>query len=271
MQPQDDVELFEELKEKVAASCRILAQHGLVKGSTGHVSVRVPGTNDCLIRGRPPGDKGLRFAPASSVMRVDPDGNVVGDTRGVRRVGEIYIHTDLYSHRPDVNAVIHAHPPGVLLCTMTSVKVRPIFGGYQPPAMRMAMDGVPVYQRSITLHTRDETRPMIDLMGDKNVCMMRGHGIVAVGRNVEEATHNAIVLETLARLNWYASLRGVEVPEISDEDKEEWNRRAREEARGGTRAARAEDGGGWAQLMALLEEPSLGQVDDTGLGFRLLG
>ena len=102
------METEQDLREKVALSCRMLAQHGLVKASTGHVSCRVPGENYVLARGRPQVDKGLRFAEPESIIRVDLDGNVIGSTNGVRRVSEIYIHTEIYKRRPDVNCVIRA-------------------------------------------------------------------------------------------------------------------------------------------------------------------
>lgn len=197
-------------------------------------------------------------------MTVDLDGRPVGDPGDVRRVNEIYIHTELYRHRPDVNAVIHAHPPGVLLCTISGIRLRPIFGGYEPPGMKMAIDGVPVFERTITLHTLEETRPLIQVMGDKDVCVMRGHGIAVVGRSVEEATHRAIVLETLARINWYASLRGVEVPEVPEADRLVWEERAAEAERGG-RPGR-DEAASWAHYLALLEEPGALQVDDVPLG-----
>src|SRR5687767_5947291 len=98
-----------ELREKVALACRILAQHGLVKGSTGHVSARVPGRDEIVVRGRPKLDRGLRFAEPDSIIHVGLDGKVVGQPREVKRVGEIYIHTELYRRRPEINAVIHAH------------------------------------------------------------------------------------------------------------------------------------------------------------------
>ncbi len=144
MQAKGAVETVESLKEKVALSCRILAQHGLVKGSTGHVSTRHPESANVLVRGRPAADRGLRYAEPASIIEVDLDGKVVGDAKGVRRVNEIYLHTEVYRRRPDVNAVVHAHPPGVLLCTMTGVTLRPIFGGYEPPGMRMAYKGLPL-------------------------------------------------------------------------------------------------------------------------------
>ncbi len=249
----------DELRERIALSCQILAQHGLVKGSTGHVSTREPGTDNILIRGRPRGDRGLRFAEPGCVMRVDLEGTPVGDNGNVNRVSEIYLHTDLYKYRPDVNAVIHAHPPGVLLCTMNRVELRPIFSGYEPGAMRIALyNQAPVYDRSITLHTREETSPFLDLMAQHNMVMMRGHGIVVAGRTVEEATSRALTLESLARLNWLAHLGGG-APDISDEDKAEWLRRDRESSRGDR------EGGGWNSLVAMLEHGAL-RADSIGLG-----
>jgi len=256
----------EELQEKVATSCRILAQHGLVKGSTGHVSTRLPGTDGVLVRGRPEADPGLRYAAPESIIEVDLNGKTVGDTRGVRRVSEIYLHTEVYRRRPEINAVVHAHPPGVLLCTMTGTTLRPIFGGYEPPGLRMALHGLPLYERSITLHTLDETTPMLEVMGQKDICLMSAHGILVVGKSVEEVTHKSIVLETLARLNYLAALRG-NVKDISEEDVEEWNRRERV-----ANEARAAGGGdeegnhGWEYYVSLVNEPGLIQFDDVGFG-----
>jgi ribulose-5-phosphate 4-epimerase/fuculose-1-phosphate aldolase len=260
-----DAQILDYFREQVATSCRILAQHGLVTGSTGHVSRRVPDTDDILVRGRPHVDKGLRFAEPSSIIRVGPDARPVGDTHGVSRVREIYLHTEVYKRRPNVNAVIHAHPPGALLCTINNVPLRPIFGGFAPQSMRMAEAGVPLYERSITLHTLEETIPMLDVMGDKDVILLSRHGVLVTGRSVEEATSRAIAFESLARLNWLAALHG-DPGEILDVDKEEFARRVREEPRARGDGGDGE-GGGWANLTALLESGAT-QYDDVGLGFR---
>ena len=256
------------LRDQVAASCRMLAQHGLVKGSTGHVSTRVPGTNDILIRGRPHVDKGLRFAEPSCVIRVGEDARPVGDTYGVSRVSEIYLHTEVYKRRPEVNAVIHAHPPGALLCTIARIKLRPIFGGFEPGGMRMAEAGVPEYERSITLHTLEETTPMLDVMGSEDVILLSRHGTLVTGRSVQEATARAITFETLCRLNWLACLQG-DPGEILDVDKQEFARRVRvaAEARGRDGGGDEERGGSWNYLTALLDSGAV-HFDDVGLGFR---
>src|SRR5439155_9719143 len=206
MTTREGAEMLDFLREKVATSCRILAQHRIVKGSMGHVSTRVPGTNDGLVRGRPQIDKGLRFAEPSSIIRVGPDSRPVGQTYGVRRVSEIYLHMELYKRRPDVNAVIHAHAPWVRLCTINNVPLRPIY--YEAPPYNMLMAGIPVYPRSITLQRLDETLPALDTMGDKNVCLLSRHGVIVAGRSVEDVVGRIITLEDLARNNWLAALQG---------------------------------------------------------------
>ncbi|MEA2641311.1 MAG: 3,4-dihydroxyphthalate decarboxylase [Chloroflexota bacterium] len=269
---------LDHLREIIATSCRILAQHGLVTGSTGHVSHRVPGTDDILVRGRPHVDKGLRFAEPSSIIRVGPDAIPVGDNTGVARVSEIYLHTEVYKRRPEVNAVIHAHPPGAVLCTINNVPLRPIFGGFNPGAASMAGAGVPIYDRSITLQTVEETLPMVDALGQKDVILLSRHGILVTGRSVEEATSRALTLETLARMNWIASRAG-DPGEILDVDKETFASRnqATAEARAAGRNRYAElhpgaaDGdrrGNWDYLTALLETGAV-YFDDLGMGFRM--
>jgi len=274
---KEERELLDHLREKVAMSCRILAQHTIVKGSMGHVSTRVPGTNDILVRGRPPVDKGLRFAEPSCVIRVGPDAMPVGPTHGVKRVSEIYLHTEVYKRRPEVNAVIHAHAPWVRLCTICNIPLRPIF--YEAGPYNMLTEGIPVWDRSITLHALDETLPALDVMGNHDVCLLSRHGVIVAGRSVEEATTRLITLEDLAHNNWLAALHG-DVGDVSDEDKAEFGRRTvvsadrRERGLpdelhpGGFDAdGRGDRDGAWTYYAALLESGAL-YVNDSGLGLR---
>lgn len=263
----------EELREQVALACQILAQHGLVKGSAGHVSCRVPGEDYILIRGRPPVDPGLRFAPVESIIRVDLDGKVIGNTNGVRRVSEVYIHTEIYKRRPDVNCVLHAHPPAVRLCTISDVPLKVISS--QPADVRRIIEdgGIPVFGRTITLHNPEETAPMVDVMGDKNICLMRAHGLAAAGASIEAAVRLALSMESFARLSWLASLRGVPIPEVPPEDKETFLRRRGTEDQnelhpmGGEPVPSGDgEGEGWAYLKAMLDTGALQFNEMAGLG-----
>ena len=65
---------MDQLREKVALSCRILANEGLVEGMLGHVSARVPSEDKMLIRCRSDEDYGVLFTRDSDVRRVDFEG-----------------------------------------------------------------------------------------------------------------------------------------------------------------------------------------------------
>ncbi|MEA2641606.1 MAG: 3,4-dihydroxyphthalate decarboxylase [Chloroflexota bacterium] len=272
---QEDPALLDELREKVATSCRILAQHAVLKGSMGHVSTRVPGTNDILVRGRPPIDPGLRFCEPSSIIRVGADARPIGATRGVKRVSEIYLHTEVYKRRPDINAVIHAHAPWTRLCTICNIPLQTIY--FEATPLRMLDEGIPIYSRSITLHTLEETAPMMEVMGDHDICILNRHGVVVAGSSVEDVTNKIIELEHIARNNYLASLVG-EVTEIPAEDKAESKRRSIATAQARARGepdllhpggedddGRGERDGSWTYYKALLDSGAL-YVNETSLG-----
>ena len=270
---REDRYLNDHLREMVATSCQIIAQHRLAKGSTGHVSVRIPGTDDIWVRGRPNVDKGLRFAEASSIIRVNTKtGMPVGQTRGVSRVSEIFIHTEIMKARPDVNCVIHAHPPAAILCSINSVPLLPISNDVRG----LAVGGVDFYPRAITLQAIEEVLPMIEMMGDKNAIVLDHHGTVVTGRSIEEATNRAIGFEVLARMNWTASLHGGGIKDYIQEDLDTLEERRREAqeaaAQGRDRVEELHPGGipgeprntgVWPYLVALLESGEL-YIDEIG-------
>ena len=99
---------------------------------------------------------------------MDFDGN--GPLIGTYRLPhELPLHGEVYKARPDAQAVVHAHPYSVLLCGLVGVEFRPVFGGYQPPTLRIALDGVPVYDRvTQTITNRELALEMLDAMGDRN-------------------------------------------------------------------------------------------------------
>ncbi len=224
---------LEELREKVAISCRILSMMGLVKEIFGHVSARIPGTQEAFIRCRGAVEEGLPYTPVDLIQRVDLEGRgegiaTFGEVAGERYEipGEFPIHGEILKARPEVGCVIHAHPPGVLLCSLGGVELRPIFGAYDPFASLLALGGIPVYPRSCLIENRQLASSMMAVMSGKNVCVLRGHGIVVAGRTVEEATIRAIKLESLARVTWELAKAGKQAPEMLWEDVESFTSRA---------------------------------------------
>lgn len=212
---------IEELRKKVALSCRILAMEGLVDGILGHVSVRIPDSEEMLIRCRGDEENGVRFTAIDAIRRVDFDGkgSEVGEKYQIPK--ELPIHGEIFKKRSEIGCVIHAHPPHALICGITNLEFRPIFGAFNIPAMRMALDGIPVFPRSLLVTRAELAAPMIEIMGDKQICLMKGHGITVTGRTIEEATIRALNFNTLAQVTLDVAQTGRTADDISSEDIEE--------------------------------------------------
>ncbi|HWH76798.1 MAG TPA: class II aldolase/adducin family protein [Candidatus Binatus sp.] len=207
------------LAKKVALACQILAKLGLFKETTGHVSARSASDAAMLIRGRGREESGLLFTKASEVVSADFDGRKLDKKSVLKTPNESVIHGELYKARAAVGGIVHAHPPSIVLTSMAGIELRPIFGGFDPRGMRMAIKGIPVYQSSLTLHKVEHVHEMMAVMGDNDICVLRGHGVVVCGSSVEDATIKAIKLENLATLNLQAAMLG-KVPSISEADQQ---------------------------------------------------
>lgn len=210
---------MEELQKKVAAGCRIAAREGLAREIAGHVSARVAGSDEMWIRCRGAYERGLTFTEDIAVQRTNFDGD--------RPVGaefelplELPIHGEIYKARPDVNAVLHAHPTYAVMCAVAGIDLRPVYGAYDSNVLKLTGKGIPVYGRSRLINDAATAADLIAVLGESDVVIMRGHGITAVGRTVEEAVLNGVRIERLAFFNWQLALAGVERTPISDEDLE---------------------------------------------------
>jgi ribulose-5-phosphate 4-epimerase/fuculose-1-phosphate aldolase len=203
----------------VATACRIMAQQGLAADVLGHVSVRLD-ADRILLRCRGREDRGLLFTVAEDIREVDLDGH--GDLDGGYAVpNEFHIHTELFRARPEIRAVVHAHPRDVIIADLAGVELRQVFGAYNIPASRLAHRGVPVYPRSVLVRTPDLGRAVAAAMGDSEVCILRGHGIVTAGESVEHATMRALDLAELSRISAEVALLGGRPPVLPDADRAE--------------------------------------------------
>ena len=208
-----------DLHTTVATACRILAQQGLAADVLGHVSVRLD-ADRLLLRCRGPEDRGLLFTVADDVRVVDLDGR--GELDGGYAIpNEFHIHTELFRARPDVQAVVHAHPRDVMIADLAGIQLRQVFGAYNIPASRLANQGVPVYPRSVLVRTPELGRAVAAATGDSAACILRGHGVVTTGESVEQATLRALDLAELSRISTEVALLGRRPQVLADDDMQE--------------------------------------------------
>ncbi|MBI3059407.1 MAG: class II aldolase/adducin family protein, partial [Deltaproteobacteria bacterium] len=96
---------IKELKETLAYSCNILAQEGHWDNILGHVSVRIPKQDRILMK---PHSFGLEEIRPQHIIVCNLDGKKIEGK--YERHSEIFIHTEIFKARPDVNCVVHTHP-----------------------------------------------------------------------------------------------------------------------------------------------------------------
>lgn len=210
--------MIHELKGQIVDACRILAGTASVHEMVCAVSVRLPGTNEMLVRCRRSDDPGIAFTTIDDVKRVDFDGNGAELTGGYHLPEEFWIHGELYRQRPDAGAIVHDHPRASVLCGILGLPFRPVVGAYDTWALEVTLAPIPVFPRAIPIDSPELGREVAATMGDANVCLLQGHGIVAVGGDVPVATVRAIKLESMAELIVEAYSTGREPKVLSDED-----------------------------------------------------
>lgn len=204
-------------RELVAQACRILAMEGVVDGVLGHVSLRVDSSR-MLVRCRGTEEHGLLFSAAEDVKLVDFDGRGEETGTGYSVPNELPIHGEILRSRPDANAVVHAHPPDVLVCGIADLELRPVFGSFNIPAMRLALAGIPIYPRSVLIRRAELAREMIAAMRGSSVCVLRGHGITVCGESVEQAVVTALNLNALAGVTVALARVGARPENVTPED-----------------------------------------------------
>ena len=241
-----------DLRKKVALSCRIVGTQGLTRGMLGHVSARIPGTDRVLIKGKGPDEEAVEFAAERDVITVDLEGRVLEARKGLEAPNESAMHLVIYRKRPEVMSVIHTHPDWIVALTACEKPLIPMYAAYNPAGMKLVLDGIPIYPRSVTIINRELAEDFMRVMGDKRVCILIGHGMTVAGGSVEEATVISLNLYELARIHGMAYAIGQPRP-IPEADIFEYKRRS-ERSEGPLRESSARYLSDWRYQVKLLQK-----------------
>ena len=155
-------------------------------GTTGNMSVR---TDDGMLI-TPSGIPPRELAP-DIIVAMDLDGHWSGN---VKPSSEWALHSAIYKARPEIHAVVHAHPDHcvALSCARLSLPAFHYriagFGGDDVRCSRYATFGSP-----------DLADATVEAMENRTACLLANHGMVTAGFTLSEAYGRALKLETLAR------------------------------------------------------------------------
>jgi ribulose-5-phosphate 4-epimerase/fuculose-1-phosphate aldolase len=187
-----------ELREQLATCTRIFAMQGLI-GLFGHVSVFQPETKTIFITPGAGSDK-ANFQ-AATMIPMHPDGKPFDD-KSFPPI-EWPIHTALHAARADALAVAHLHTPYATLFAIAKREFHPvtlqgtIFG-----------EAVPLYREAHLVTTPQRGDALVKVIGAHRAVLMRGHGIVVVGKSLAEVLFASFILEDDAKKTMQAASLG---------------------------------------------------------------
>ena len=205
-----------ELAVEIAQACRVLGAYDMTFGALGHISYRLDDGDTILIKGKGPNEVGLRYTRPRDIIKVDLDANMVDGPDDLQPPSESFLHLAIMKARPEVRSVVHVHAEYSVLLSITGKEIYQSFASFRPGS-NFARQGIPIYPKSRTIGTPELGEEFAAAMGDKNVAIMTGHGIASAGPGIEQATMNALSLETMCAMTYKAYAIGTPIP-LADAD-----------------------------------------------------
>lgn len=172
----------------LAALYRLAAMHGWDDMIFTHISARVPGPEHHFLIN--PYGYFFEEITASSLVKVDLDGNVVGETPFFINPAGFTIHSAIHAAREDAHFVMHLH-------TDQGVAVAAQREGLLPISQHalIVINGLAYHDyEGIALNLEERERIVADL-GEKKLMLLRNHGTLTLGSSAGEAWLNMFFLE----------------------------------------------------------------------------
>lgn len=200
------------LARQVIATALAMNDRGINNGTSGNVSTRVGEDVGGGIVITPSGRPYDRLEPADLIhLRPDRSWRTVGHDRdpALRPSSEWRFHLDIVAARPDVDAVVHAHPTAATALAMHGLGIGPVHymvgvaGGHDVRCAPYATFGTPELSANA-----------LAALEDRRACLLANHGIIAIGPDLDTALAVAVEIEVLAA-QYLAALAIGEPPTLS--------------------------------------------------------
>jgi ribulose-5-phosphate 4-epimerase/fuculose-1-phosphate aldolase len=189
---------IEELSRRIVKAGRKLYNNGLVKGTSGNISARVPGTQMFLIKSSGSQMETLR---AEELVLVNLQGNKIDGKSKVSL--ETPMHASIYRIRKDVQAVVHTHAPTATAFGIVKTEILPL----QIEMFMFLPNGVPVIPFKPP-GSRELASEVQKKIVNYDAVVLENHGIVTVGSTIETACDLNEMVEEGAKLQLWAIMLG---------------------------------------------------------------
>lgn len=214
-----------ELRRQLTRFSKWMYRLGFAPGTSGNLSVRFP-FDDGRILATPTGCSKALLRPVDMVV-VDLDGRLISGTRNV--TSEIGMHLAVYRGRPDVSAVVHAHPPvatGFASCGLA-------LDAPLCAELIMTLGAIPLAPYATT-GTDEVGDSLVPFLRDHDAILMANHGLVTYGKDLLDAFMKMETCEHFAQVSLTAHQLGCR--KLLDDDALDKLREARARYRANGRA-----------------------------------
>jgi L-ribulose-5-phosphate 4-epimerase len=200
------ISAFRTLKENVFEATLSAYREGLFAGTSGNLSLCDPARKVVAIT---PTSQRYESMSADDIVVIDLDGKTVEGA--LRPSSEWKMHTEIYKQRSDVFAVVHTHSPyatsfAVARKSIPTILIEMIgFLGGEVPVAGFEMPG-----------SAELGRSALEVLHNRNACLMSNHGVVAIGATLQQAHIRAVYVEDAAKI-YHMALQTGDVSLVPEE------------------------------------------------------
>jgi L-ribulose-5-phosphate 4-epimerase len=192
-----------DLREELARTAVQAYHRGLVAGSGGNVSARIPGRDEVLIT---PTGVSLGMTTVENIVKTDLYATQLSSATSYRPSKETGFHCAVYRTLPAVNAVVHVHPP---YATAFSLRNRDLPLVTVSASVNLKL--VPCIE--VSLSGSGELRGYVEETFTRypgiKAALMRAHGIIAIGADLASAYNVADLVEDTAEIAFLSDRLGI--------------------------------------------------------------
>jgi ribulose-5-phosphate 4-epimerase/fuculose-1-phosphate aldolase len=198
-----------EMRVDLAACYRLVSHYDMDDLFATHISARAPGAEEHFLLN----PYGMHFSEitASSLVKVDLDGNIVQDTEHVINPAGFVIHSAIHAARHDAKCVMHTH-------TVAGMAIASMEEGLQPWFQKATR-----YYNTVAYHDfegvaddLDERDRLVQDLGDKDYLVLRNHGLLVCGPTIGQTFKEMFAMEKACKTQLAIMQAGGKIIEISD-------------------------------------------------------
>jgi ribulose-5-phosphate 4-epimerase/fuculose-1-phosphate aldolase len=192
-------------KQRLAGAFRLFGRFGFGEGTTGHISARDPELADHFWVN--PLGMSFRRIRVRDLLLVDGEGQVVEGDWPLNQAAFV-IHSQIHAARPDVVAAAHAHSVHGKAWSTLHRPLDPL----TQDACAFYRDHVVCNDYTGAVIDPDEGKHIAHALGDHKAAILSNHGLLTVGRSVDEAAWWFITMERTCQAQLLAEAAGTPVP-----------------------------------------------------------